>query len=85
MEIKSPPAIVLPLPDAVHLEAVKWQVFDSAGGPMFALQARGYEALARNMAELTRWMSEARYQLDFYRRDRQPTPEPVEPGSPPAK
>lgn len=77
LEIKAPPAAVLPLPDAVHLEAVKWQVFDSTGGPMFALPARGYEALARNMAELTRWMVEARYQLDFYRLNRQPPPEPA--------
>lgn len=37
---------------------------------MFALTARGYEALSRNMAEMIRWAKEASWQLDFYRADR---------------
>lgn len=37
---------------------------------MFALTARGYEALSRNMAEMIRWAKEASWQLDFYRAGR---------------
>lgn len=43
---------------------------DVGGEPMFALTARGYEALSRNMAEMIRWAKEASWQLDFYRADR---------------
>ena len=48
---------------------------------MFALTARGYEALSRNLAEMARWAKEASYQLDFYRRTRQqPAPAQVDDG-----
>lgn len=61
------------LPDIqpVKLETVKWRVLEQDGQPLFALTARDYEALSRNMAELARWTKEARYQLNFYREDRQ--------------
>ena len=70
LSIKEPPRPVLPRPEPVKTEQVRWQVVDVGGEPMFALTARGYEALSRNMAEMIRWAKEASWQLDFYRADR---------------
>jgi hypothetical protein len=58
----------------VKLEDVQWTIVQSpAGEPLFALTARGYEALSRNIAELTRWAQEASYQINFYRtREQEP-------------
>ncbi len=39
---------------------------------MFALRGKDYESLSRNTAEMIRWAKEASYQIDFYRRTRQP-------------
>jgi hypothetical protein len=36
------------------------------GTPMFALTAKGYEAMARNLADVAQWMQEASWQLNFY-------------------
>ena len=70
-EAKQPPLPVLPAPEPVKLETVRWQVVEVGGESAFALTARGYEALSRNLAEMARWVKEASYQLDFYRRTRQ--------------
>jgi hypothetical protein len=51
---------------------VAWRV---APQGTFSLDARGYEALSRNLAEITRWAQEASWQLDFYRRTRVAPPE----------
>lgn len=58
---------MLPTPEPVALENVEWRVVHVQGEPLFALTARGYEALSRNIAELTRWAQEASYQINFYR------------------
>ena len=80
-EAKQPPLPVLPAPEPVKLESVRWEVVEVGSEAMFALPARGYEALSRNMAELARWAREASYQLDFYRRTRQqPVPAPADDG-----
>lgn len=55
----------------MKLETVRWQVVEVGGEALFALPARGYEALSRNLAEMARWSREASWQLDFYRRTRQ--------------
>jgi len=55
---------------------VTWRVVEVDGEAYFALPSRGYEALSRNVAEMIRWAREASYQLDFYRRTRQPAVEP---------
>lgn len=52
------------------LETVRWKVVLGPEQTLFALDDKGYEALARNNAELARWASEASWQLDFYRRTR---------------
>lgn len=44
------------------------------GESLFAVTARGYEALARNLADTIRWAKEASWQLDFYRDSRQQPP-----------
>lgn len=51
---------------------MRWRVLQVDGVPHFALTAGDYEAMSRNVAEMTRWAIEASYQLDFYRRTRQP-------------
>lgn len=70
---------MLPAPEPVKLESVRWEAVEVGGEAMFALTARGYEALSRNLAEMARWAKEASYQLDFYRRTRQqPAPAQVD-------
>ncbi|URA07017.1 hypothetical protein P9A47_gp49 [Xanthomonas phage Elanor] len=46
------------------------------GEALFAVTARGYEALSRNLADTIRWAKEASWQLDFYRDTRQPDGKP---------
>jgi len=46
---------------------VEFEVVDVDGRQMIALTARAYEALSRNMAELIRWIEEARWRLGYYR------------------
>ena len=51
---------------------MRWQVIETEGEPWFALSARSYESLSRNLADLVRWVSEASYQIKFYREQRLP-------------
>lgn len=46
------------------------------GESLFAVTARGYESLARNLADTIRWAKEASWQLDFYRDTRQQAEQP---------
>lgn len=51
-----------------------WQVVPQPdGSALFSLSARDYEALSRNMGEITRWVREAAYQIHFYRNQRKTT------------
>jgi hypothetical protein len=52
---------------------VTWRVVQVDGSPVFVLDTPGYEAISRNLAEVARWMQEASWQLDFYRKTRTPT------------
>lgn len=61
-----PESVVLPPVQPVTLEKFKWSVVLVDDTPLFALKAKGYEALSRNMAELLRWMKEASDHLRFY-------------------
>lgn len=69
-EVKEPPRSVLPRPEPVRTEQLQWRVVEVDGEPLFALTARGYEALSRNVADMVRWAREASWQIDFYRADR---------------
>lgn len=77
-EIKQPPPPVLPVLDPIKTESVQWRIVEVGGETLFALPARGYEALARNLADTIRWVQEASWQMDFYRRTRTPEEEAAE-------
>lgn len=70
-EPKQPPLPVLPKPQPVRTESVQWRLVQVDGETLFAVTARGYESLSRNLAETIRWAKEASWQLDFYRDSRQ--------------
>ncbi|ATS92242.1 o-spanin [Stenotrophomonas phage DLP4] len=76
VEAKQPPPPVLPKPQPVRTESVEWRVVQVDGESLFAVTARGYEALSRNLADTIRWAKEASWQLDFYRDSRQPADDP---------
>lgn len=65
-----PKPMVLPAVNPVSLKAVTWKVFVDNGVSYFALDAKGYEDLATNNAELLRWVKEASFQMKAYREDR---------------
>lgn len=67
---KQPPPAVLPEPQPVQMETVRWQVVEAEGEPLFALTPNAYESLSRNLADLVRWVTEASYQIKFYREQR---------------
>lgn len=68
LEIPPPPAVqALPLPEPVSLRPVRWRVVMVDGQPLFALEPRQYENLALDIADVTRWASEALWQLENYR------------------
>ncbi len=54
----------LPKPQPLALRELKWQV---TGEGLFCTDGRGYESAARNAAETLRWVTEASWQLDYYR------------------
>lgn len=70
--VDQPPLPVLPRPQPIRAESVQWRVVEVDGVPLFALTARGYEALSRNIADMIRWAGEASWQIDFYREQRKP-------------
>lgn len=74
MQAPLPPPPVLPAPSPLSLEDVTWRVVQVEGQALFALDAHGYEALSRNMAEIARWMQESGWQLGFYLSTRKPAP-----------
>ena len=77
MEIERPgdtrPA--LPNPRAIDTVPVEFKVLteetllDGPGWVYYGLTVENYEALSRNMAEILRWIKEARWRLDYYRND----------------
>ena len=73
-QIKQPnPTPALPNPQAVNLSPFKWKVLTRKRLPKgdqwvyYALTPKEYETLARNMAELLRWVKEAKWRLAYYR------------------
>jgi hypothetical protein len=57
-----------PVPDPVDLPAVNWRVIQTPEGNMIALEPSAYEALSLGLADVLRWMREARSQILYYRR-----------------
>lgn len=71
---RPPETIRLPVPEPLILDQVEWQVLPEGEPvvlqePMFALTAEQYENLSFNMAEILRWVREARAQILHYRGD----------------
>jgi hypothetical protein len=65
LEVAKPDATpALPRPEPLSLSEVKWAV---TGEGQFCVDGRGYESLSRNAAETLRWVSEASWQLEYYR------------------
>lgn len=73
-EIKHPDARP-PLPNPKHIEtgSFKWRVITSDRLPegdqwvYYGITPKQYEVLSRNMADMLRWVREAKWRLDYYR------------------
>lgn len=73
-ELTCPPQTApLPYPSPIQQVGVTWEVLTQDRLPTepswarVTLTPRQYENLARNYAEITRWVTEARGQLEYYR------------------
>ncbi len=44
------------------------------GSVLWALTAKDYETLSRNMADIDRWVTEARWRMDYYREETKDRP-----------
>lgn len=62
MVAEAPPRITLPLPAPIKTVPVEFNVIDGN----VCLAADQYESLSVNMAEILRWVREARWRLDWY-------------------
>jgi hypothetical protein len=65
---------VLPDPAPVNLKEIQWEVFSNERLPTaeqwvyISLTPKEYEELAQNQAELLRWIKEAKWRLQYYRK-----------------
>ena len=69
VEIPKPTKQVLPQPEPISQVEVVWVVVtpeDQPGVVWFALTPKQYENLAKNTAEILRWVTEAQSQLEYY-------------------
>ena len=63
----------IPNPDPIQLNEVEWVVLTPERLPegdnwvYFSMTPRTYETLARNQAEILRWVKEAQWRLNYYR------------------
>lgn len=71
IETPKPTKPALPLPQPIDQVEVTWKVIvpGEPGVVWFALTPEEYEDLARNYADINRWVNEARGQLEYYRAD----------------
>lgn len=68
--IPTPEKQILPAPSPIDQVEVVWVVItpeDQPGVVWFALTPQQYENLAKNTAEILRWVTEAEAQLEHYR------------------
>lgn len=61
--VEPPPPIVLPPPSPIRTRVVTLHVLDTGS---VCMAPQEYKDMAHNMAEILRWVKEARHQLDFY-------------------
>lgn len=73
VEIELPTLPALPDPKPIQQTPFKWEVLtpdklpDDERWVRYGLTVKDYEALARNMAEILRWVKEAEWRLRYYR------------------
>lgn len=74
VEIERPPdKIKLPNPAPIRQHPFVWKVLtpetlpSDDGWVYYALKVEDYENLARNMADIQRWVKEAMWRLEYYR------------------
>jgi hypothetical protein len=66
----------VPNPEPVQIAPIEWKVITRDRLPegefvLYGLTPRQYETLARNMADILRWVKEAQWRLEYYRGDGQ--------------
>lgn len=72
IQVPRPTVQVLPDPEVLHQLPLKFQTVGRdkslpADEPFVCLTPEAYEILSRNTAETARWITEARWRLDYYR------------------
>lgn len=65
-DIAQPVKPILPKPIPLSLQKVRWFVIELDSGKLIALDAKNYENLAKNIAELIRYIQDANSQLNYY-------------------
>lgn len=73
VEVDLPTVRPLPDPAPISVTPFKWKVLPpteeagGAGAVHYGLTVRGYESLAKTLADIIRWVQEAQWRLDYYR------------------
>lgn len=70
LEVDQPKLQPLPNPTPISTTPFKWKVLPpetETGTVYFGLTTKGYESLAKTMADIIRWVEEAQWRLDYYR------------------
>lgn len=73
--VDSTSRITVPNPNPIDLNLFNWKVITADRLPSndnwvyYGLTPKQYEILARNMAEILRWVEEAQWRLDFYKKE----------------
>jgi len=70
-EILRPEKPILPPPQPIQTQKIEWEVITRDTLPagdfvFFALTPKAYEALSLNTADTLRWVTEAKWRLDYY-------------------
>lgn len=80
---KTPP---IPNPKALSLQTIQGWVIATKDRPVdpdgvyWCLVSKDYEAVSRNGAEVDRWVTEARWRMDYYREETKDKPADLEVG-----
>lgn len=78
---------VLPNPEPIQTAPFKFKVLTPKTAPegdyvFYGLTVKDYETLARNMADIVRWIKEAQWRLNYYRGEGGVDGVPSEPAQP---
>lgn len=66
IDLPEPQKAILPLPNEIQTETVFIEVTEDGD---VVLTAEEFQIMMDNIAEIYRWVREARFQLDYYRSD----------------